>query len=1152
MKTSAFVGTCVSLAIGAAVVLSANAARAEATVVYVAPDATGGDGSSWDSPTTFEAAMAALGTKGSATYEAEVEIWLKEGVYAKTEDSATYTIPAKGSVAIRGGFAGTEANAADRADGSCSTIDGADAYKTFVVNNTGALEIDRMVFMRSSERGISKTGSGSLTMRDCRSTANGATADAAGATGIYGPSLAGRGAYIEGNANVTTVKVENCLFDGNIDKKMWYRAGEGYGMFLMNLKNAEIVNCSFVTNGNAFATTSSSAQSSTTTFVAENVKLAMTNCSFVANTAFMGSSGAVATLRKNCDGSTIDHCVWKGNRVMKGTGNDEIKGAGNGLGLLTVSLDDMSRAVDITGCTFAYNICSSTYCAGGLNVMSGTANVRDSIFYGNVISTRSVSGENDVMVTTAKGTVNLSYTLLDHVPATAACDNLVVGTPDFVTPIEDFLACIDATDATYPQVDLDVRKMNFKTDETTLEKLLNLDVHCKSTAGYYKNDGQLYTDATASSRAVDAGDPESAFANEGSPNGGRVNLGVYGNTAEAAKSFVGHPTVSADDIQVEWLDGYTQPKVTVTVGGTDEFNATAEIYLSENGGEFEKVSASSGMRSGDSLEVVYPDWLTGGGPVVVKVVVKAYGVDDLVVTKSFEVGGTVPPWVGKGGDAAKVIHVREGATGRKDGTSWSAAYDSFADAMLAMTKDRNEIWIAGTNVLTKNMGAPSYGFAFAVRGGFDGSENSVEERKDGVVSGVDGALEYPTFVVNCSSTVTVERVLLTRSYYQGLKKTGNGNLVMKDCRLLSNGVANADRLDGRGVYVQGNSGVTEARIENCRIEGNTDEKYVNDAGYGFGLYLEGLKNAAIVDTLVMTNGYRVGIARKGSRTVAGGAMYAKNAKVAATNCQFVGNAVYSNGGAMMDFVENCDGSVFDHCLWAFNRDTRSSGYSETAGIGMFKVNMKEAAQTVSLESCTVAYNLSGATMGASGVNAMKGTVNIHNSILYGNMCPAANENDSEVMVHDAENAAINISWTLMDHAPMGDGITCANLTIGKPEFVTSLDAFLDCINVTDKDTQIAFPKVDVNQMDMRFKDEALTYETMANVDMHSLSRAGYYKNDGLRYKGAKTTSPAVDAGDPASDFRNEPGPNGHRVNLGFYGNTAEAALSAGGFVLTIR
>ncbi len=40
-------------------------------------------------------------------------------------------------------------------------------------------------------------------------------------------------------------------------------------------------------------------------------------------------------------------------------------------------------------------------------------------------------------------------------------------------------------------------------------------------------------------------------------------------------------------------------------------------------------------------------------------------------------------------------------------------------------------------------------------------------------------------------------------------------------------------------------------------------------------------------------------------------------------------------------------------------------------------------------------------------------------------------------------------------------------------------------------------------------------------------------------------SPGIDAGDPASDFSNEPEPNGYRVNMGAYGNTPEAAPNTG-------
>jgi len=43
-------------------------------------------------------------------------------------------------------------------------------------------------------------------------------------------------------------------------------------------------------------------------------------------------------------------------------------------------------------------------------------------------------------------------------------------------------------------------------------------------------------------------------------------------------------------------------------------------------------------------------------------------------------------------------------------------------------------------------------------------------------------------------------------------------------------------------------------------------------------------------------------------------------------------------------------------------------------------------------------------------------------------------------------------------------------------------------------------------------------------------------------------SPCIDAGDPCSDYSNEPWPNGGRINIGAYGNTIEAARSRDGLV----
>ena len=56
--------------------------------------------------------------------------------------------------------------------------------------------------------------------------------------------------------------------------------------------------------------------------------------------------------------------------------------------------------------------------------------------------------------------------------------------------------------------------------------------------------------------------------------------------------------------------------------------------------------------------------------------------------------------------------------------------------------------------------------------------------------------------------------------------------------------------------------------------------------------------------------------------------------------------------------------------------------------------------------------------------------------------------------------------------------------------------------------------------------EAMMFEDFANRDFH------------LQHQ-----SPGIDIGDPSSDYSNEPGPNGDRINVGIYGNTFEAQVT---------
>ncbi len=63
------------------------------------------------------------------------------------------------------------------------------------------------------------------------------------------------------------------------------------------------------------------------------------------------------------------------------------------------------------------------------------------------------------------------------------------------------------------------------------------DYHLKSQAGHWDSTNSSWVLDDATSLCIDAGDPNASFGLEPVPNGGRVNLGAYGNTIEASKSM---------------------------------------------------------------------------------------------------------------------------------------------------------------------------------------------------------------------------------------------------------------------------------------------------------------------------------------------------------------------------------------------------------------------------------------------------------------------------------------------------------------------------------------------------------------------------------------------------------------------------------------
>jgi hypothetical protein len=77
------------------------------------------------------------------------------------------------------------------------------------------------------------------------------------------------------------------------------------------------------------------------------------------------------------------------------------------------------------------------------------------------------------------------------------------------------------------------------------------DYHLKSQGGRWDPDSQTWVQDDVTSPCIDAGDPMSPIGWESFPNGGFVNMGAYGGTSKASKSYFGEPvceTIVAGDI----------------------------------------------------------------------------------------------------------------------------------------------------------------------------------------------------------------------------------------------------------------------------------------------------------------------------------------------------------------------------------------------------------------------------------------------------------------------------------------------------------------------------------------------------------------------------------------------------------------------------
>jgi len=149
------------------------------------------------------------------------------------------------------------------------------------------------------------------------------------------------------------------------------------------------------------------------------------------------------------------------------------------------------------------------------------------------------------------------------------------------------------------------------------------------------------------------------------------------------------------------------------------------------------------------------------------------------------------------------------------------------------------------------------------------------------------------------------------------------------------------------------------------------------------------------------------------------------------------------------------------------------------------------------------------------------TLNFTNNVLYG--C------DRNGIYIDDVDVTVNISNNIIyDYGEGFSGINYSSgyTTIGYNMIYEPSGTVSNYTNITCSTC--------INQTDPLFNDTSI---------YSFFLKSAYGRWNGSAWVTDAVTSPAIDAGDPTSDYSNEPEPNGNRINMGAYGNTIYASKS---------
>jgi predicted outer membrane repeat protein len=289
-------------------------------------------------------------------------------------------------------------------------------------------------------------------------------------------------------------------------------------------------------------------------YTGDNFKLK--NCEFRAN------SGRYSAVQANGGVFIVEHCIFSGNVTEGDGGAIEISG----------------RQADISNCLFAGNVAGESGGAIDTHYNDYTM-IRNCTFSGNTAGYRGASlfvghstkVTNCIFWSESPPVIEFHRTE----PSISYCN------------VQGGWFGEGNTDVDPRFVELGDWDTNNTPEDPNDDVWVDGDYHLSSQAGRWDSNSQSWVMDDVTSPCIDAGDPNSPIDTEPFPNGGRVNMGAYGASVEASKTYFGSPpcqTIIAGDINGDCVVDFEDLEIIVShwmMQGDDFVNKPPTVRLIE-------------------------------------------------------------------------------------------------------------------------------------------------------------------------------------------------------------------------------------------------------------------------------------------------------------------------------------------------------------------------------------------------------------------------------------------------------------------------------------------------------------------------------------------------------------------------------------------